>query len=226
MSGTEESNGFFKNHVHDLFIHNSFKPKLVEDLIKRQKRKKREINKEGGNPKDPGMGVGLVLDDLMYDKKMIKEKSMRQIFMNGRHYNILPMVTAQYCMDIPPDIRTNIDYVIVLRDNNRANQKRLFDYFFGVFPKFADFQKVFNTITNNYGALVLDNASKSNRIEDCVYWYKARFPVRKFKIGTRNMWSEWDRIYKPDYDDNDDNDDDDKRKPASNITVVQKGYRK
>ena len=35
--------------------------------------------------------------------------------MNGRHYKILFILTMQYALGIPPNLRTNIDYVFILR---------------------------------------------------------------------------------------------------------------
>jgi hypothetical protein len=44
-----------------------------------------------------------------------------------------------------------------------------------------------NACTEGYDALVLDNTSRSNKIEDCVFWYKAK-PDRQFKIGDPSIW--------------------------------------
>ena len=50
--------------------------------------------------------------------------------------------------------------------------------------------------TENYECLVLDNTSKSNKIEDCVFWYKA--PIRKgFKIGSPRLWEFHGKNYNP-----------------------------
>ena len=46
------------------------------------------------------------------------ESNIRGIFMNGRHWRITFMLTMQYCMDLPPDLRTNIDFVFILRKYN------------------------------------------------------------------------------------------------------------
>ena len=29
---------------------------------------------------------------------------------------------------------------------------------------------------------------KSNKIEDVVYWYKAKYPIKKFKVGGKKLW--------------------------------------
>ena len=106
------------------------------------------------------------------------------------------MLTMQYCMDLSPDLRANVDYVFVLRENVIQNRERLYKSFFGVFPTFDMFCQVMNACTENYECLVLDNTSKSNRIEDCVFHYKA--PIRKgFRIGSDSMWNYHSKNYNP-----------------------------
>ena len=66
------------------------------------------------------------------------------------------------------------------------DQEKLYKNFFGIFPHFSVFQDVLNACTEGYDCLVLDNTSKSNNIQDCVYWYRAK-PDRKFKIGSKEI---------------------------------------
>ena len=42
-----------------------------------------------------------------------KEKTIKSIFFNGRHYNILFILTMQYPLGITPELRSNIDYVFI-----------------------------------------------------------------------------------------------------------------
>jgi hypothetical protein len=215
MSGTEEGNGFYKKYMHDLCIHGDYKPEIVSSLIKQQRTKLKKCNKAGIDPNTrPDLGVGLLLDDLGHDKKVLKQKDVRMIFMNGRHWKICLIVSLQYMMDMSPDLRTNIDYVFALRENNRDNQQRLYKYFFGCFQKFSHFQEAFNECTNNYECLVLDNTSRSTKIEDCVYYYKAT-PDLEYKIGSKELWEYLDSRYKKDYDD----DEEDGPGPVSNSGI-------
>jgi hypothetical protein len=125
MSATEDGNGHFRQFVPDLFIYNDFSRDAAEKLLERQKRLK------AAGKYSP---VFFLMDDCMYDKTRMKEPIIREIFMNGRHYNIFFLFTAQYAMDVPPAIRGNIDYVFVLRENIRKNRENLYESFFGCFP--------------------------------------------------------------------------------------------
>jgi hypothetical protein len=126
----------------------------------------------------------------------MRDVAIRQLFMNGRHWKIFFMMTTQYCMDMTPMIRTNVDYVFALRDNVRQNRENLYKAFFGVFPNFDQFCQVMDACTENYECLVLDNTSKSNKITDCVFWYKA--PIRRnFHVGGPAFWQYHQRHYNP-----------------------------
>ena len=145
--------------------------------------------------------------------------------MNGRHWKIMFFLTMQYCMDLPPDLRANIDYIFVLRENIIQTQKKLYDKFFGIFPDFATFQGVMNKCTENFDCLVLDNTSRSNQIEKCVYWYRAK-PNRKFKIGHKDLW----KAHKANYDKNhhtrSEGPVDTKKLTKNKLVVTKKGIKK
>lgn len=198
MSGTEEGNGFYKNHIHPLFIYGGYQPDVVKQLIKNQKKKLKNCIKSGVDPAtDPSLGVGLLLDDCAYDKKIMNSEDMRLLFMNGRHWKIGVVASFQYMKGIPPDLRTNIDYVFCLKENINDNQKKLYTSFFGNFTKFSHFQEAFVSCTENYGCIVLDNTIASNKIEDCVFHYKAN-PNRTYRIGTPELWRCLDESYNED----------------------------
>jgi hypothetical protein len=195
MSGTEEGNCFYQEFVPDLFIYNEFRSDVIEKVVARQ----RSLIKSG----ERDSPVFIILDDCMYDKKFLREKIMRQIFYNGRHWNVFFMLTMQYCMDLSPDLRSNIDYIFVFRENILQNREKIYKNFFGIFPTFDMFNQVMDACTENYECIVLDNTIKSNKIEDVVFWYKARLfdPKTSFRVGHPKFWSAHNRLYDPKHDD-------------------------
>lgn len=183
MSATEEGNAFYSKYIPDIFIHGEYSKEAISELILRQKRAIRTKKTKKKSQND----VFLLLDDCMYDRKMIRDKNIRGIFMNGRHWKIMLMITMQYCMDLPPDLRANIDFVFVMRENIIENLKKIYKCFFGIFPTFQAFQETMIACTEGYDCMVLDNTSRSNRIEDNIFWYRAK-PDRKFKLGNPQIW--------------------------------------
>lgn len=190
MSATEDGNHHYKQFIPDLFIYGDYDKEAIDRVLLRQK----QLISAG---KDSNAFI--LLDDCMYDRKFMKDPCIRQCFMNGRHWKIFFMLTMQYCMDLTPDLRANVDYVFILRENVIQNREKLYKAFFGIFPTFDIFNQVMNTCTENYECLVLDNTSKSNRIEDCVYWYKAKIH-KNFRIGSRELWAYHNKHYNPHHD--------------------------
>ena len=184
ISGTEGANQFYSKMVPKLFIHGEFNTQIVQNIIKRQQMLIDKIN-SGQNNIDPRSF--LILDDCLYDNAWSKDKWMRSVFMNGRHYKLLFLLTMQFALGIPPNLRTNIDYVFILRENYVSNRKRLYEHYAGMFPSFEMFCQIMDQCTENYECLVINNNAKSNKLTDQVFWYKAE-PHDDFKIGAPSFW--------------------------------------
>ena len=189
VAGTEEGNGFYGKMVPKLFIHNEYNTAIIENVLKRQKGVLREMKKQVEAYKksniDPRAFV--ILDDCLYDGTWAKDKMMRLLFMNGRHWKIMLIITMQYPLGIPPTLRTNIDYVFILREPYIANRKRIYENYAGMFPTFESFCQVMDQCTENYECLVINNNAKSNRLQDQVFWYKAD-AHNDFKLGSKEFW--------------------------------------
>jgi hypothetical protein len=189
ISGTEAGNGFYSSHVPKLFIHDEYNTSIIENILKRQKIVLRQMKKDMENYKkcniDPRAFV--ILDDCLYDNTWAKDKMMRLLFMNGRHWKIMLIITMQYPLGIPPNLRTNIDYVFILREPYIANRKRIFENYAGMFPTPESFYQVMDQCTENYECLVINNNAKSNKLQDQIFWYKAQNHP-DFKLGSKEFW--------------------------------------
>jgi|TARA_B110000093_G_C12930023_1_gene393073 hypothetical protein len=189
MSGTEAGNGFYAEHVPKLFIHHEFSTVLVENVLRRQKQVLKQVNKEikqyNKTKIDPRAFV--IMDDCLYDSTWTRDKMMRLLFMNGRHWKIMLIITMQYPLGIPPNLRTNIDYVFILRDSYLSNRKRIWENYASMFPTLEAFCGVMDQTTENYECLVINNNSKSNKLCDQIFWYKAETHP-PFKLGSKEFW--------------------------------------
>lgn len=204
ISATESANKFYSNIIPSLFIHEKINSTLLQNVLKRQeiimKRIHKEVKKLGKSTIDPR--AFLILDDCMYNKKWVNDETIRALFMNGRHYNIFFIITMQYVLGIPPNLRGNVDYVFILRENNIGNRKRIYENFAGVFPSFEIFCQVMDQCTENYECIVIHNNAKSNKLEDQVFWYKAE-PHDDFRVGAPEFWK-WQEEYGQDSSSEDD----------------------
>jgi hypothetical protein len=93
----------------------------------------------------------------------------------------------QYPLGIPPILRTNVDFVFILRENFINNRKRIFDNFGAAFPSFDFFCQIMSQCTENYECLVINNTTRSNKLEDMIFWYKADMHP-EFRIGAPQFW--------------------------------------
>ena len=183
ISGTEAANEFYSQMVPKLFIHEEYQPQIIQNILKRQRMM---LDKwKANNSIDPR--AFLVLDDCLYDNTWTKDKNVRSLFMNGRHFKILFIITMQYALGIPPNLRTNIDYIFILRENYMSNRKRLCEHYAGMFPNFEMFCQVMDQCTENFECLVIHNNAKSNKLTDQVFWYKAD-PHDEVKLGSKEYW--------------------------------------
>ena len=202
ISGTEAGNGFYSSHVPKLFIHDEYNVSIIENILKRQKTVLKQIKKDLENFKksniDPRAFV--ILDDCLFDDKWTRDKMMRLLFMNGRHWKIMLIITMQYPLGIPPTLRTNIDYVFILREPYIANRRRIYENYAGMFPTFESFCQVMDQCTENYECLVINNNVKSNKLHEQIFWYKAE-AHKDFKLGSKQFWEMSKNINSDDDDD-------------------------
>jgi hypothetical protein len=189
ISGTEEGNGFYGKLVPKLFIHNEYNTAIIENILKRQRQVLKQIKKEMETYKKSSIDARTfaILDDCLFDATWSRDKLMRLLFMNGRHWKVMLIITMQYPLGIPPTLRTNIDYVFILREPYIANRKRIYENYAGMFPTFESFCQVMDQCTENYECLVINNNSKSNKLQDQVFWYKAD-NHNDFKLGSKEFW--------------------------------------
>ena len=222
ISGTEAGNGFYSEHIPKIFIHHEYNTEIIANILKRQKTCLNQIkveNQNGANRSTIDPRTFVILDDCLYDAGWAKDKLMRLLFMNGRHWKIMLVITMQYPLGIPPNLRTNIDYTFILREPYISNRKRIYDNYAGMFPTFEAFCQVMDQCTENNECLVICNNAKSNKLTEQIFWYKAE-PHHKFKLGSKEFWELSKDI--PDNDDNQMYDPNARKKNSGALIQVKK----
>ena len=189
ISPTESLNKTFQDIVPTMFIHEDISSQTLANVLKRQliicKKREKEIIQKGKSRIDPRAFI--VLDDCLADGGWIRDKNVRTIFYNGRHYKLLFIATMQFPLGITPNLRTNVDFTFIFREPSVRNRRKLYDNYAGMFPTFEMFCQVMDQCTENYECLVINNMSSSNKLEDQVFWYKAEQHTN-FRIGAPELW--------------------------------------
>ena len=192
ISGTEVANEFFQHMVPSKLIHDKYSPSIVMNVIKRQlgvKTARNDEKKRSGGNSSTDPRAFLILDDCLYDASWIKEESTRYIFMNGRHIDVMTIITMQYPLGITPNLRTNVDFVFILRESIVNNRRRIYDNYAGMFPTFEMFCQFMDQCTENFECLVICNGVQSNKLEDQVFWYKAS-DHPNFHLCDNSLWTD------------------------------------
>lgn len=178
-SGTEDSNGHYRQMFPSTFVFNKFTEPAIEDFIKRQKIAKKHVE----NP-----WAVLLLDDCTDDPKSLTKPLIQGIFKNGRHWKMWFILSLQYCLDVKPVIRTNIDGTFILREPSLKNRKSLWENYASIIPDFQMFCDIMDQITDDYTALYIHNSTNSNKLNECIFWYKAKPDTHVFKFGSPDYW--------------------------------------
>jgi hypothetical protein len=190
FSGTEDSNGFYKKMFPDTFIYNKYDEHQLKNFIKRQK----IAHKHVINP-----WAVCLLDDCTDTPGIFNKPLQQGIYKNSRHWKMWYILSLQYCMDIKPVIRTNIDGTFILREPNLKNRRSLWENYAGIIPDFAQFCTIMDKLTTNYDCLYIHNATRSNKLEDCLFWYKAKPVPEGFKFGCPDFWKFHEARYNKNY---------------------------
>lgn len=223
FSATEESNEFFSQMVPSMYCYSDLDLEKLRDVYdyqevkmkkyKRPREERERAKQEHGNPdmldsdlekidfwavwdRDPH--IFGIIEDLMADQKCFKHLIMRELFMNGRHHKMFVMITVQYVMDMPRNLRSNVDYWVLFKEDSNENRENLYKHVASKTKSRAVFNRIMDTCTVNYGCVVVDNRCNTGIIEDAIFWYRAK-QRPPFRIGSERFWRFAEKNYvKPD----------------------------
>ena len=182
VSHTDHLTHFYDRFIPNILINKEYNTDILTKLFDRQKK---AIDENWKNPH-----AFLLFDDCLSDAKTWgKDKCIKELFFNGRHYKLLFILAMQIPLGIPPGMRTNVDFTFILKNNNNSDREKIFKNYAGMFSSKAHFESVLDACTEDYNCLVIDNTTQSNKIEDQVFYYKAdMFGTSHFKMCSKCVW--------------------------------------
>ena len=189
--GTEGGYKTFCKIFHPLYVSNYYSEKEEESHIIRQKTCQGE-NGQGY----PGNYAINIMDDVSDDPKIYRSKVVRGIFKLGsQHWNQLFLLGSQYAIDMPPDVRKSVSYVAIFREPEPIEREKLYKNFGGLAGSRKNFDELMDQITGDYTCLIFKKRSQSNKLEECIFWYRTRLIGKgdgdwKFGCKEYRKWAE------------------------------------
>lgn len=198
IAPTDRMNCFYGNFFPCTYIHYDYRSDIIEKLLYRQDK----IIEKRKNKEKKGIKIDsrafIVMDDCLSKKgTWMKDQPITELLYNGRHYEIMYILTMQYPLGITPELRGNFDYIFLLAEDFVSNLKRIYDHYAGMFPDFTSFRQTFIQLTSDFGCMVIVNRGARTSFLEKIYWYKAPYSTDKLDIGCNQFRKFHEDNYNP-----------------------------
>jgi hypothetical protein len=187
---TTDTQEQFEEHVQKCFVYPEFDEKELDRIVQAQRsivQRKPKRLPDGSYETPNHRRIAVILDDCMYDKKSGKGKTLRYLFMNGRHDNFFFMNAAQYVMDMDKALRSQIDLVVAFPVSEDSMITPLRENLLGCFKTDAQLVRMFKDGLRENEALVFDRR-RANKKQTSLFYCKAEFPLPRFRVGCDLFW--------------------------------------
>jgi len=204
ISPTDQDNCFYGKFFPETYIHYAYKSEIIEKVLTRQRLIKQKLAEKMANGKWIDTRAWIAMDDCLASKgSWIRDAPLQDIFFNGRHRDIMYILTMQFPLGITPELRGNFDYIFILAEDFISNLKRIHDHYAGMFPTFESFRQVFSQLTDDFGAMVIVNRGARSSFFEKIFWYKAPdLSKLQTEFGDKQFRSFHENNYDPKWNEN------------------------
>ncbi len=180
-----------------LYVFNSFIKEQEQTYIEKRQRKLNQNN---------NMNIGkysmYILDDIDINKSGWKDQFFSDLFKKGsRLFSQMTIIGNQYPMDFSPEMRSSVSYVAIFKYPNKSDREKIYKNFGGIFGGEKIFNEAMNLLTGDFTCIIINNRKQSNKLEDCVFWYKTEKLDEDWTFGCHEYmkWSDLHCKKKYDY---------------------------
>lgn len=166
------------NNIDETHMYEGYSSHFISKFVNNQKKNIIKYNKEiiKYNTSNINPNGFIIFDDVLYYNTWYKDNNIILLFINGFHYKTSLIITLQYSFNLPLIIHNNIDFIFIFKNHSLIQRERIYkQYASNFFNTFEMFSQVMNQYTQNYCCLVIDNTVASDKIEDCIFWYRADY---------------------------------------------------
>lgn len=190
ISQTNSMNHFWEQYMPSKYIFDKYRPELLDAVFARQKAILNS-NKLTPQQKEKQAPFFIILDDVISDPAFQRnEPQIKELFVAGRHYKLLVLVTTQYSKAITPTLRGNSDFLFIMKTIQQGQREALWEDFADFLTKDA-FSHIIDRYTEDNETLVV-NTNPHLKVDPCeiLKWWKAIGPpeLPPFKLGSKQYW--------------------------------------
>ena len=190
ISLTEAYNRSFTPHIPARCIKTALNADDIDAFLKCRRTFSAHMSASAKYAEEPHHSLILYDDCLAEKKKWIGCSSFGWMNYNGRHAGVTTIATMQEPIGIPPCFRMNFDFIFIFKDTKPVNIKKIFHHWTGgVGQCEKDFNATFEKYTKNFGCLVIDCTTTSNKLRRQMYHYRAT-EHEPFQLFYEELWKD------------------------------------
>lgn len=161
-------------------IHEEYSEDILATFVKQQMKRTKQYHRQQRNMETANIDVPngcVVFDNCFKVKNYMNHESIRMLFLNGICIMTRFIMATELPPPMPPILRNNLDYIFVFGGLTERYLRRLHEQCGDdIFPTFELFNKIYEQLTMNpFSCMVINNLTRSDKIEDQIMWYKAHY---------------------------------------------------
>ncbi len=153
---------FYDDIIPTIFILEKYTKETINNILFRQQIK---IQQKTTDPR-----AYLIMDDCVDSVPFIKNEEIKTIFFEGKCYCLSFVLSMQYPISIPCELRQQFDYIFLLGEETYTYKKKIYEYYAGIFESFEKFNQIFSQITENNKCMIIDNCTRSTDLNKKIFW--------------------------------------------------------
>ena len=186
MAGSEKVKESWSEYIPGLFVLDPSEMYLEKIKNIQNKNIKMFLSRKEEFPQD--LHITLIMDDCSSNKAIIRSKIMAWFGSNGRHIELRVILLTQYLNQIIPELRCQFDVVVILATSNKKNVTKFHEEFVGC-GNLRTFHTILNIMTEDNGALIVDNRTNPSSLSSCCFYGKINpWPIPAKRLGHPTTW--------------------------------------
>lgn len=207
VNGSEKRTKYYQKFVPAGFVHDDGEkiPDIAKRIVETQDKIFDKLSEEESEKllESGDASVCFVIDDCFETMHLWNNnKDLINLVTSGRHAD-MSLILGTQCVSegMKTWMKANMKYAVTTRQSDISEAEKFNTYFAGMIPK-RDYFGIMNVLTEDYQVMVIDRTSRSTKMEDKVFWYKAFDALvdengdpEYFKVGSDKFWEYHDKHY-------------------------------